>query len=71
MCVEFLPVACVPLWQLTQFVVMPEWLKPVAGVQAMVLWQLRQSAVVWTCPDGLPLAVLPLWHDAHVPWTWV
>jgi hypothetical protein len=66
-----LPVACVPLWQLTQLVVMPAWSKPVAGVQAIVLWQLLQSAVVATWPVGLPEAMVPLWQDEQVPITWV
>jgi hypothetical protein len=48
MCVLFFPVAVVPLWQLAQLVVIPAWSKPVAGVHAVVLWQLLQSAVVAT-----------------------
>jgi hypothetical protein len=60
MCVEFFPVACVPLWQLTQLPVTPAWLKPVAGVQAIELWQLPQSAVVCTWLAGFPVAAVPL-----------
>ena len=37
----------------------PLWLK-VAGVHAVVLWQVSHDAVVGTWPEGLPLAVLPL-----------
>ena len=37
----------------------PLWLK-VAGVQAVVRWQVSHDAVVGTWPEGLPLAVLPL-----------
>jgi hypothetical protein len=44
-CVADLPVALVPLWQETQLPVSPAWLK-VAGVQALVLWQVPQSAAV-------------------------
>ena len=44
----------------------PVWLK-VAGVQALVLWQVSQEAVVGTWPEGLPLAVLPLWQVEQVP----
>jgi hypothetical protein len=41
MCVAFLPVAWVPLWQLTQFVVMPVW-SNFAGRQAFEVWQSSQ-----------------------------
>jgi len=44
----------------------PVWLK-VAGVHALVLWQVSQEAVVGTWPEGLPLAVLPLWQVEQVP----
>ena len=34
-----LPVAVVPLWQLTQFPVTPEWLKPAFAKLVNDLWQ--------------------------------
>lgn len=55
-----LPVAVFPLWQVEQVPgAIPAWLK-VAGVQALVLWQLSQAAVVGIWLAGLPVAVLPL-----------
>jgi hypothetical protein len=70
MCEAFLPVACVPLWQLAQFVVIPVWSKP-AGRHAMVLWHELHSEVVATWFAPLPVAIVPLWHDAQVPNTCV
>ena len=62
-----LPVAVVPLWQVAQVPgAMPVWLK-VAGVQADVLWQVSQDAVVGMWVVGLPVAVVPLWQVEHVP----
>ena len=62
-----LPRAVDPLWQVAQLPgATPLWLK-VAGVQALVRWQLSQAAVVGTCPLGLPRAVLPLWQVAQLP----
>jgi len=59
--------AVLPLWQVEQVPgATPVWLK-VAGVQALVLWQVSQEAVVGTWPEGLPLAVLPLWQVEQVP----
>jgi hypothetical protein len=54
MCDGPLPVALVPSWQLTQLLVIPVWLKPVAGVHAVGEWQFWQlsSAAGW--PTGLP-----------------
>jgi hypothetical protein len=67
MCVVGLPVAVVPLWQVAQEPgPTPAWLN-MAGVQALVLWQLSQAAVVAICVLGLPLAILPLWQVAQVP----
>jgi hypothetical protein len=55
-----LPVAGLPLWQLAQLPgATALWLK-LAGVQAPVLWQVSQAAVVAMCVLGLPLAVLSL-----------
>ena len=45
---------------------MPVWLN-VAGVQAEVLWQVSQDAVVGRWVVGLPVAVVPLWQVAQVP----
>ena len=42
------------------------WLK-VAGVQAVVLWQVSQACVVGMCEVGLPLAVVPLWQVEQAP----
>jgi hypothetical protein len=62
-----LPVAVVPLWQVAQVPgATPVWLK-VAGVQALVRWQLSQAAVVGRWFVGFPLAVVPLWQVAQVP----
>lgn len=33
----------------------------------MVLWQESQDAVVGICPEGLPLAAVPLWQLAQLP----
>ncbi len=69
MCEAPLPVALVPLWQLKQLPVMLEWSKPVAGLQAVVQWQLPHSALVGTCVAGLPAAVVPSWQDEQLPVT--
>jgi hypothetical protein len=45
-------------------------LKPVAGLQAVVEWQLLHSAVVTMCVAGLPVAAVPLWQDEQLPITW-
>ena len=64
-----LPVAVVPLWQVEQVPgATPVWLK-VAGVQALVLWQVSHDAVVGIWVEGLPVAVVPLWQVEHVPGT--
>ena len=39
----------------------------VAGVQAVVRWHVSHEAVVTTWLEGLPFAVVPLGHVAHVP----
>ncbi len=67
MCFAGLPGAVAPLWQLTQAPgVTPVWLN-VAGIQAVVLWQLSQEAMVGMCFAGLPVALVPLWHVVHAP----
>jgi hypothetical protein len=38
-----------------------------AGTHALVRWQVSQGALVATWPEGLALAVMPLWHEKHVP----
>ena len=38
-----------------------------AGVHALVLWQVSHAAVVGRCVVGLPVAVVPLWQVAQVP----
>ena len=39
----------------------------VAGVQALVRWQVSHAAEVEMWLPGLPLAVEPLWQVAQVP----
>ena len=51
--------ALVPLWQLEQEPLTPEWSNR-AGVHPVMVWQLLQSAVVLMWLAGLPLAVVPL-----------
>ena len=68
MCVADLPVAVTPLWQLTQVPVTPLCVK-VAGVQAVVPWQVEHSAVVGICVADFPLALVPLWQLEQVPVT--
>jgi len=58
-CEADLPEALVPLWQLEQDPLTPEWSNR-AGVHAVVEWQLPQSAVVEMWLAGLPVAVAPL-----------
>mgnify|MGYP001301472789 CR=1 FL=1 len=53
------PLALVPLWQLEQFPEILAWLK-VAGLHALVAWQVPHSAVVGMCLDDLPGARVPL-----------
>ncbi|MBK6804319.1 MAG: hypothetical protein IPG84_05370 [Betaproteobacteria bacterium] len=66
-CVVGLPFAVVPLWQVAQVpAATPVWLN-VAGVQAVVRWQVSQLCDVGTCVAGLPFAVVPLWQVAQVP----
>ena len=63
------PVAVVPLWHVAQLpAVTPLWLN-VAGIHAVVRWQVSQLCVVGMCVAGLPRAVVPLWQVAHVPAT--
>ena len=56
-----------PLWQLTQPLLMPEWVK-VEGVHRAVVWQALHSCVVGICfVADLPVAVLPLWQLEQAP----
>jgi hypothetical protein len=50
--------------------VIPVWLN-VAGVHALVVWHVSHDWVVgiWFVP--LPVAIVPLWHEAQVPLTCV
>ena len=66
-CAAGLPLAVVPLWQVTHVPAATlVWLN-VAGFQPVVRWQVSQPCVVGTCAAGLPLAVDPLWHVTQVP----
>jgi len=60
-CIELLPLAVVPLWQVAQ---VPGatllWLTAVAGIQAVVRWQVSHEAAVAIWIELLPLAVVPL-----------
>lgn len=40
-----------------------------AGLHALVAWQVAQSALVGTWLAGLPPAVVPLWQDEQLPLT--
>ena len=68
-CVAFLPVAVVPLWQLAQVPVTPVWLKVTVAQLLVDLWHVSHAAVVITCVAFLPVAVVPLWQLAQVPVT--
>ena len=68
MCVAFLPVAVVPLWQLKQEPVTALWSK-LTLVQLLVVWQVSHWALVLMCVDDFPVAVVPLWHEEQVPTT--
>jgi hypothetical protein len=39
----------------------------VAGDQAVVEWHAWQLLLDWMCVGPLPVAVVPLWHDAQLP----
>ena len=68
-CVPGLPVAVLPLWQVAHEPgATLAWLN-VAGIQAVVRWQVSHEAVVWTWLPGLPVAWVPLWQLAQVPGT--
>jgi hypothetical protein len=55
------------LWQVAQVPgTTPAWEK-VAGIQAVLRWQVSQEAVVAMWFAGLPLALVPLWQVAQVP----
>ena len=56
-CVGFLPVAVVPLWQLAQVPCTCVWSTRRAGLNAVVVWQDSHSSVVAMCVAFLPVAV--------------
>ncbi len=68
-CVVDFALARTPSWQLAQLPEMPSCVKPVAGVHAVVAWQLLHSVVVGMCVAPLPVAVVPLWQLEHEPTT--
>jgi len=43
------------------------WLTVLAGLHAVVVWQLVQVLLVLRWVALLPVAVVPLWHDEQVP----
>ena len=53
-----------PLWHVEHWPVTVTWVwLNLVGFQVPVgLWHAKQFAVVGTCVDGLPEAVLPLWQ---------
>jgi hypothetical protein len=42
-------------------------LTALAGDQALVVWQSSHVVLVEICVDDLPVALVPLWQDEHVP----
>jgi hypothetical protein len=44
-------------------------LKVAVAHEAVLLWQVSHAALVATCVDGLPVAVVPLWQLAQLPVT--
>jgi len=61
-----LPVACVPLWQVTQAPLAWEWSKWMV-FQLAVTWQSPQAAEVCRWFAGLPVARRPLWQLEQGP----
>ena len=59
--------AVVPLWQVMQVPGATPACEKVAGIQAVVRWQVSHDAVVTKWFALLPVAVLPLWQVAQVP----
>ncbi|MNT81565.1 hypothetical protein D3C72_2211730 [compost metagenome] len=58
-----MPLACDPLWQVTQLVATLKVLWSTrAPVQVVVRWQVTQLAVVTMWLPGLPPARVPLWQ---------
>ena len=60
-----LPSAYVPLWQETQFEVIPEWLILAPEKLDVPLWQVSQGCDVGTWLAFLPVALDPLWQLAQ------
>jgi hypothetical protein len=63
-----LPVAFLPLWQLTQVPVTASWSNR-AFSHDVVVWQSSQMLLVGMWFDDLPVAFLPLWQLTQVPVT--
>jgi hypothetical protein len=70
MCAVDGPLAVVPLWQVRQPLVTPEW-SNAAGSHASVEWQSPHCAVVGMWLVGRPGAWTPSWQLLQVPLTWL
>ena len=68
-CIELLPLAVVPLWQVAQVPGTTLLWPVVAGFQPVVRWQVSHEAVVAIWLEFLPFAVVPLWQVSQVPGT--
>jgi hypothetical protein len=62
MCVAFLPVAIVLLWQDTQVPLTCVWSTVMTGFQAVLLWQASHKLLVEIWDGFLPVAFVPLWQ---------
>ena len=62
MCPAPLPVAEVPLWQLTQLPVTEEWSNCTFVQEPPAVWQSSQVLPLGRCPAPLPVAEVPLWQ---------
>ena len=58
-----------PLWHVLHAVAVTTVWFIVAGLNTTVVWHGSHEAVVGMCVAFLPVAVVPLWHVAHVPAT--
>jgi len=67
-CAAFLPVARVPLWQVTQLPLTALWSKR-TFVQLVVTWQSSQVFDDGMWLAVLPVAVTPLWQLEQAPLT--
>ncbi|RLC57131.1 MAG: hypothetical protein DRI30_04750 [Chloroflexi bacterium] len=57
------------MWQEPQLPNTLRWSTVNTGLQLLVVWQSSQMVVVWMCIGGLPVATMPLWHEAQLPTT--